>query len=66
MTSSNPIPGNFQPNPQHEVMGDDHVGTSVDTPLRPDAFALTDEEKMARIAPIVSGNHGGDGAGSQR
>ena len=52
MTSSNPIPGNFQPNPQHEVMGDDHVGTSVDTPLRPDAFDLTDEEKMARIAPL--------------
>ena len=30
-------------------MGDDHVGTSAHTPLKPDAFVLTDEEKMAKI-----------------
>jgi GTP cyclohydrolase I len=30
-------------------MGDDHVGTSTNTPLKPDAFALSDEEKMVKI-----------------
>lgn len=29
---------------------DDHVMSSLDTPLRPDAFALTDQEKIAIIA----------------
>lgn len=33
-----------------ELMGDDHVGTSVDTPLRPDAFDISDEEKIHIIA----------------
>lgn len=28
---------------------DDHVGTSADTPLRPDAFDLDDDEKIDRI-----------------
>ena len=32
-----------------EEIGDDHLMTSLETPLRPDAFALSDEEKMARI-----------------
>jgi GTP cyclohydrolase IA len=30
--------------------GDEHVMTSLDTPLRDDAFVLSDEEKMARIS----------------
>jgi GTP cyclohydrolase I len=30
-------------------MGDDHIMTSLDTPMRPDAFELSDAEKMARI-----------------
>jgi GTP cyclohydrolase I len=30
-------------------MGDDHVGTSAKTPLKPDAFAMRDEEKMGEI-----------------
>jgi GTP cyclohydrolase I len=30
--------------------GDDHIGTSVETPLRPDAFELSDKEKIAKIA----------------
>ncbi len=34
---------------QFEVLGDAHVGTSVDTPLRPDAFEKTDEEKITTI-----------------
>ena len=31
-------------------MGDEHVSTSVDTPLRADAFDLSDEEKIEKIA----------------
>lgn len=29
-----------------ELIGDEHIGTSLDTPLRPDAFELSDQEKM--------------------
>lgn len=29
--------------------GDDHIGTSAVTPMRPDAFKMSDEEKMASI-----------------
>jgi len=32
-----------------EAMGNDHVGTSSDTPLRPDAFDLSDIEKISLI-----------------
>ncbi|MFN4121821.1 MAG: GTP cyclohydrolase I FolE [Flavobacteriales bacterium] len=32
-----------------ELIGDEHIGTSLDTPLRPDAFALSDKEKMKII-----------------
>ena len=32
-----------------EAMGNDHVGTSTDTPMRDDAFELSDIEKIARI-----------------
>ena len=34
-----------------EEMGDEHKASSVDTPLRSDAFDKTDEEKIALIAP---------------
>lgn len=30
-------------------MGDDHISTSVDTPMREDAFVKTDEEKIVEI-----------------
>ena len=30
-------------------IGEDHLMTSLETPMRPDAFDLSDEEKMARI-----------------
>lgn len=30
-------------------IGDDHIMTSLATPMRPDAFDLSDEEKMAKI-----------------
>ncbi len=33
-----------------EQIGDEHVATSHDTPLRKDAFALNDEEKIEQIA----------------
>ena len=32
-----------------EEIGDEHAFTSIDTPLRPDAFDSSDEEKMATI-----------------
>ncbi len=32
-----------------EEIGDDHIMTSLETPMVPDAFELTDEEKMAKI-----------------
>jgi len=34
-----------------EEMGDQHKASSVDTPLRADAFDLTDQEKIAAIEP---------------
>ncbi len=33
-----------------DLMGDDHIGTSVETPLRADAFELSDQEKIERIS----------------
>lgn len=32
-----------------DLIGDNHIGTSLDTPMRPDAFVKSDEEKMAII-----------------
>ncbi|HCE57298.1 MAG TPA: GTP cyclohydrolase I FolE [Prolixibacteraceae bacterium] len=32
-----------------ELFGDNHIATSIDTPMREDAFAISDEEKMAII-----------------
>lgn len=32
-----------------EEIGDDHIYTGAETPLRPDAFVLSDEEKMLKI-----------------
>lgn len=32
-----------------EEMGDEHIGTAVETPLREDAFTSNDAEKMAKI-----------------
>ena len=33
----------------HEAIGEDHLATSVDTPLRADAFDLDDETKIELI-----------------
>jgi len=32
-----------------DEIGDEHAFTTIDTPMRPDAFALSEEEKMQRI-----------------
>jgi GTP cyclohydrolase I len=32
-----------------EEIGNEHISTSIDTPLREDAFALSDEDKMKKI-----------------
>ncbi len=34
----------------YESMGDSHAGSGADTPLRPDAFDISDEEKVEKIA----------------
>jgi GTP cyclohydrolase I len=34
----------------HEQIGDEHILTSIETPMRDDAFALTDAEKIDEIA----------------
>ena len=33
----------------HDDIGNAHLATSVDTPLRPDAFDFSDQEKIAMI-----------------
>ncbi|HYQ57917.1 MAG TPA: GTP cyclohydrolase I FolE, partial [Draconibacterium sp.] len=33
----------------HDTIGDNHIGTSIDTPMRDDAFLLSDDKKMALI-----------------
>jgi len=34
----------------HDDLGDAHIGTSVDTPIREDAFELDDSEKIEKIS----------------
>ncbi|PIB30538.1 GTP cyclohydrolase I FolE [Maribacter sp. 4G9] len=38
---------------QFEQLGDDHISSSEETPLRKDAFILSDEEKIERIKGSV-------------
>jgi GTP cyclohydrolase I len=45
---------NIQPNEDRiDELGEDHIGTSAVTPLRDDAFDISDEEKIARIEESV-------------
>ena len=37
----------------HDTLGEDHIGTSADTPLRNDAFNLSDSEKIDIIKDDV-------------
>lgn len=41
--------GNYHSRNDIDDIGDDHVATSVQTPLRDGAFKLSDEEKIAKI-----------------
>ena len=36
----------------HTEIGDDHLYTSIDTPLKKDAFKISDEEKKNRISML--------------
>ncbi|GGW69996.1 GTP cyclohydrolase I [Winogradskyella epiphytica] len=38
----------------NEEIGDDHLFTSLDTPIKPSAFELSDEEKKERISILFS------------
>ena len=37
----------------HDEMGDNHIASSAETPLRPDAFEISDEEKINAIKKDV-------------
>ena len=38
----------------HDQIGDNHIGTSAQTPLRADAFDLSDEQKIESIKKDVA------------
>jgi len=40
---------NIQPHDDNEDLADDHVATSFDTPLRDNAFEMSDDEKVEKI-----------------
>ncbi|MTI22684.1 GTP cyclohydrolase I FolE [Fulvivirga sp. RKSG066] len=40
---------NTQPHREEDDFSEDHVGTSYNTPLRDDAFDMSDDEKVAKI-----------------
>ncbi|UII26794.1 GTP cyclohydrolase I FolE [Fulvivirga maritima] len=40
---------------QYDINGDNHVMSSVETPLRKDAFAKSDEEKVTNIEKLFAG-----------
>jgi GTP cyclohydrolase I len=46
--NGNHLPQNNNQN-GHDLIGDNHVATSLETPLREDAFLLSDEQKMLLI-----------------
>jgi GTP cyclohydrolase I len=43
------LPLNNNNNNGHDLIGDNHVATSLETPMRDDAFLLSDEQKMLLI-----------------
>jgi len=43
------LPLNNNNNSGHDLIGDNHVATSLETPMREDAFLLSDEQKMLLI-----------------
>ena len=38
----------------HEEIGDDHLYTGIDTPMKPNAFVLSDDEKKESIAQLFA------------
>ncbi len=38
----------------HDEIGDEHMHTGIETPMKPDAFRLTDEEKKESIAQLFA------------
>ncbi|WP_297797521.1 GTP cyclohydrolase I FolE [uncultured Eudoraea sp.] len=38
----------------HEEIGDDHLSTGLETPMKPNAFAMSDEEKKESIAKLFA------------
>ena len=36
----------------HDEVGDDHLYTGLETPMKPDAFVISDEEKKVRISGL--------------
>ena len=38
----------------HEEIGDDHLFTGLETPMKPNAFAISDEVKKERIAQLFA------------
>jgi GTP cyclohydrolase I len=43
------LPLNNSKNNGHDLIGDNHVATSLETPMREDAFLLSDDQKMLLI-----------------
>jgi GTP cyclohydrolase I len=43
------LPQNRNDNNGHDLIGDNHIATSLETPMREDAFLLSDEQKMILI-----------------
>jgi len=41
-----------------EDVGDDHLFTGLETPMKPDAFLISDEEKKRKNSYIVQRNNG--------
>ncbi len=37
---------------QHDINGDNHIMTSIETPMKEDAFAKSDEEKISNIEKL--------------
>ncbi|WP_298765987.1 GTP cyclohydrolase I FolE [uncultured Polaribacter sp.] len=38
----------------HDEVGDDHLFTGIETPMKPDAFEISDDEKKEKIAGLFS------------
>ena len=37
-----------------EEIGDNHVATSIETPMREDAFVLSDAEKIEKVEDVIN------------